>query len=179
MSCSQTLNGLARDCETSKGGIIEAYIANFDDVESVTVSEDMITAITMADSAKFKKYVFKRNTGNYASTLNVDPANGVNFVSTDIVFQFTKMETAKRVEIAALSVGELAVIVKDANGKYWYFGKDEAVSASAGSGQTGTARTDGNMYSITLQDNSETWPYEIQVKTGADGSGVDLSTIVE
>lgn len=175
MPCSQVLSGLANDCASSMGGIVEAYIANHDDVASVTVQDGQINAITMAESAKFKKYYFKPGTSSFTSNLNVDQANGVNFVSTDIVLLFSRMETAKRMEIAALSVGDLAVIVKDANGKYWYFGYDEPVTASAGDGQTGTARTDGNRYSITLQDNAQTWPYEILVGE----EGVDLATITD
>lgn len=175
MACSQTLEGIPQDCVPSMGGIVEAYIANFDDVASVTVQEGQINAITMADAAKFKKYYFKPGTSNFTSTLNVDPANGVNYVSTDIVLLFSRMETAKRVEVAALSVGDLVMIVKDANGKYWYFGYDEPVTATAGDGQTGTARTDGNRYSITLQDNAQTWPYEILTGEG----GVDLDTITD
>ena len=174
MACTQTLAGLVNDCATSMGGIAEAYIANREDVSQVTVSEDKITAITMAESAKFKKYYFRPGTGSFTSTLNVDPANGVNYVSTDIAFQFTRMETTKRVEMAALSVGDLVIIVKDNNGVYWYFGYDNPVTASAGDGQSGTARTDGNRYSITLQDNANTWPYEVEV----GGDGVDLATIV-
>lgn len=174
MACNQTLSGLVNDCSTSMGGIVEAYIANFDDVKSVTVTEDQITAIMMADSAKFKKYWFRKGTGSFTSTLNVDAANGVNYVSTDIVLLFSRMETTKRVEMAALAVNDLVMIVKDANGVYWYFGKEEPVTASAGDGQTGTARTDGNRYSITLQDNCSTWPFEVKVGE----KGVDLDTIV-
>lgn len=157
------------------GGIREAYIANFSDVTGVTVTEGQVTAITMAESAKFKKYYFKRDTSSFTSTLNVDPANGVNYVSTDIVLLFTRMDTTKRTEVAALSTNELVLIVRDANGKYWYFGHDEPVVASAGDGQTGTAKSDGNRYSITLQDNAVTWPYEVLVGE----EGVDLSTIVD
>lgn len=175
MACSQALAGLANDCASSMGGIVEAYIANFDDVASVSVKDGQINAITMAESAKFKKYYFKPGTSNFTSTLNVDPANGVNYVSTDVVLLFSRMETVKRMEIAALSVGDLVMIVKDANGKYWYFGYDEPVTASAGDGQTGTARTDGNRYSITLQDNAQSWPYEILV--GDDG--VNLESITD
>ena len=84
------------------------------------------------------------------------------------------MDTTKRVEIAALAQSELAVIVKDANGSYWYLGLDAPVKASAGDGLTGTARADRNGYSITLQDNSLDLPANILVGDG----GVDLSTIV-
>lgn len=161
MACSVTISGLTRDCSTSMGGIIEAYLINYDDVTSKTLSSGVITAISLAATKYFLRYNFRRGTGSMTSTLNVDPANGVNYVGTDLVLQFTKMETTKRVEMAALAVNELAVIVKDANGKYWYLGYDEPVSASAGDGQTGTARGDGNRYSITLHDDATTWPYEV------------------
>ena len=161
MSCTQTLSGLTKDCNANMGGIVEALIANFDDVAGVTVTDDVISAIDMASGAKFKKYNFAKNTGSLTSTYNIDAASGVKYVTSDLLLQFNRMETAKRVEITALSLGDLVVIVKDANGKYWYLGKDEPVNASAGDGQTGTARGDANRYTITLQDNSLQMPHEV------------------
>lgn len=162
MACSlQTLNGLARDCQPSMGGIVEVLIANYDDVSAVKVTEGKITEITMASAAKFKSYAFNRNTGSMTSTYTFDKANGVQFVSTDLVMLFSRMETTKRVEISALATNDLVAIVKDANGVYYYLGKDEPLQASAGDGQTGTARSDANRYSITLQDNAKEMPYEV------------------
>ena len=163
MSCSQVLNGIAADCQTNVGGIREIYIANYSDVTTIEVDEvsNMIKTITMADTAKFKKYAFKKNTSSMTSTLNVDPANGVNFVQTDLTVVFAKQETVKRMEIAKLSLGELRVIVLDANGKYWFLGQEEFVSATSGSAETGTNRTDGNRYSIVLTDYSSSYPYEV------------------
>lgn len=161
MSCVQTLSGLARDCSANMGGIIEALIAPFDDVTAVTLTDGVISAITMASSKKFKKYNFNKNTGNLTSTYNIDPASGVRYVTSDLLLQFNRMETTKRVEITALAMSDLVVIVKDANGKYWYLGKDEPVCASAADAQTGTARGDVNRYSITLQDTSLEMPYEV------------------
>lgn len=163
MSCiNQTIAGIERDCSTSKGGIVVVYLANYDDVTEVTVSEGKITGITLGEEKKFKEYHFRKNTGSMNSTLNVDPANGVNYVNTDLVLQFLKMDTKKRIEMAALSVNDLVAIVKDANGLYWYLGYDEAIVATAGDGATGTARGDGNRYTITLQDTSSTFPYEVE-----------------
>lgn len=170
MSCSQVLNGIAADCQTNVGGVREVYIANYDDVSAVTLDEtsNMIKTITMADTAKFKKYAFKKNTSSMTSTLNVDPANGINFVQTDLSLVFAKQETVKRMEIAKLSLGELRVIVLDANGKYWFLGKEEFVSATAGTAETGTNRTDGNKYTITLTDYSASYPYEVDSTIIAD-----------
>jgi len=161
MPCTQTLSGLVKDCAANMGGIVEVLIANYADVSSVAVSDGMIGTITMAQSAKFKRYNFAKNTGSLTSTYTLDPASGVKYVTTDLLLQFNRMETAKRVEITALALGDLAVICKDANGKYWYLGKDEPVNASAGDGQTGTARSDANRYTITLEDNSLEMPFEV------------------
>lgn len=163
MSCSQVLNGIAADCQTNVGGIREVYIANYGDVTTIELDEssNMIKTITMADTAKFKKYAFKKNTSSMTSTLNVDPANGVNFVQTDLTVVFAKQETVKRMEIAKLSLGELRVIVLDANGKYWFLGKEEFVSATSGTAETGTNRSDGNRYQIVLTDYSSSYPYEV------------------
>ena len=174
MACSQTLTGLLNDCAASMGGIVEAYIANHADVASVTLTSGQVTAITMETSKKFQKYTFARNTGSLSSNYQIDDANGSKFVQSDLVLQFNRLDSTKRVEISALAQGELAVIVKDANGEYWYLGLDAPVRASAGDGLTGTARADRNGYSITLQDNSLDLPANIKVGDG----GVDLSTIV-
>lgn len=170
MACSQVLNGIAADCQTNVGGVREVYIANYGDVTAIEVddSSNMIKTITMADTAKFKKYAFKKNTSSMTSTLNVDPANGVNFVQTDLSLVFAKQETVKRMEIAKLSLGELRVIVLDANGKYWFLGQEEFVSATAGTAETGVNRTDGNKYTITLTDYSSSYPYEVTPTIVAD-----------
>ena len=167
--CNQTLNGITLDCSHSLGGIKTVYIANYGDVESVSAdtSSGKIVSVTMAASAKFKPYQFRKQTGSMTSTLTVDETAGVNYVSTELSLVFTKMETAKRLELSALSIGQLAVIVEDSNGVYWYLGKDDYVSVSAGGAQTGVAKGDGNNYTLTLRDESDTYPFEI------DKSAVD------
>lgn len=173
--CNQTLAGITLDCTNSLGGIKTVYIANYGDVDGQpTVGADgMITGITMRTTdengeplsenllPKFKPYQFRKQTGSMTSTLTVDETAGVNYVSTELSLVFTKMETAKRVEMSALAIGQLAVIVEDSNGKYWYMGYDDYVSATAGGGNTGTAKGDGNNYTLTLRDESDTYPYEI------------------
>jgi hypothetical protein len=72
------------------------------------------------------------------------------------------METAKRIEMTALAIGQLAAIVEDSNNKYWYLGLNDYVSSSAGSGNTGQNKGDSNNYSLTLKDESDTYPYEIE-----------------
>ena len=143
------------------------WIANFDQtiadaVASASTSADSIayTSIT-GSSVTWYAYDFKRGTGSMTSTLNVDDANSVNYVSTDLVLQFGRMEARKRAEMKALSMNEVMCLVKDMNGKVWFMGFTAPVTASAGNGQTGQAITDGNFYQITLQANDDTYPIEV------------------
>lgn len=161
MACNQTLTAILKDCLPSMGGITEVLLANREDVQEVTLTEEMVSAIKMNGTGKFTKFQFPRNTGSMSSNYTIDPTTGVKFVTTDLVMVFNRMDTQKRVAIKALAENELVGIVKDANGKYWYLGHDEALTATAGDALTGTARADRNGYSITLQDNAHQMPYEV------------------
>lgn len=168
MACTQTLGGLILDCETSLGGIRRVYIANYNEV---TAQIDETAGIITGLTGTFKPYEFRKQTGSMTSTLTVDETAGINYVSTEVVLTFTKMDTAKRLQMAALSLGQLAVIVEDSNGKYWFLGEDDYVSASAGSGQTGQNKGDANSYSITLKDESDSFPKEVE-KSVIDGLNI-------
>lgn len=163
MACnSYTLAGIANACkEASFGGIKEVYIALFEDVSATTVDATAHTlTITMASSKKFKVYKLLKNTGSLTSTLNTSETSA-NYFTNEVALQFMKMETAKRIEMMALMMSECAVIVKDANNKYWFLGKDNYVECTAGSAQTGTAAGDANHYELTLTDTSAELPYEV------------------
>lgn len=161
MACLITLNGITLDCQPSLGGIKKVWLTQYSDVTGVTVDPEnnMISDITNA--GEWYEYQFRKATGSLTSTLNVDETAGTNYVSNELSLVFTKMETAKRIEIAALSIGQLCAIVLDSNGHYWFLGKDDYVSASAGAGNTGTAKGDQNAYTLTLSTDSDSYPYEI------------------
>lgn len=161
MACLITLNGITLDCQPSLGGIKKVWLTQYSDVSEVTVDPEsnMISAINNAGD--WYEYQFRKATGSLTSTLNVDETAGINYVSNELSLVFTKMETAKRIEIAALSIGQLCAIVLDSNGHYWFLGIDDYVSASAGAGNTGTAKGDQNAYTLTLSTDSDSYPYEI------------------
>lgn len=178
MACNSiTLSSLDASCSNSVGGIQVVYLIPYDKVSGVTVSnsgdtEGMISAITYTDTAAtvstagWVVYKFRKNTGSMTSTLNLDETNGVSYVETELTMMFSKMETVKRAEMVALAKGEVACLVKDSNGLYWYLGYNEGVTANAGTGQTGQQKTDGNFYQVTLLDASEDYPYEVDKTLG-------------
>ena len=161
MSCNVTLTGIALDCGTNLSGIKAIYLANDASVGGVTVSEGEISAID-ASAGTFKKYVPAKNTGSLTKTLTKDESTGVMYYTNEAVAQFNKMETAKRTELANIGMGQFKAIVLDNNGKYWFLGKDNYVSATAVTGQTGAGLDEGNFYTLTLTDISAELPYEVQ-----------------
>lgn len=169
--------GIDGRCDGGMGGIVEVAITNWaDDLftayygTNVPPETGLPYAYAMADvdggvcqdSANWFKFTFRRNTANMTSTLNIDDANGINYVQTDLQLIFSRMEKDKRMEIIGLSQAPVAAVVKDANGKYWALGYNEPMTASAGEGVTGTNRSDSNHYSITLTDISDTFPLPVE-----------------
>ena len=180
MSCTAyTLNGIVRGCEANIGGIKVVYIAPIQDVSALTFDSGTteVTAISMVSGKKFKEYNFRKNTGSLTKTLNVTDEGG-NYVSTELSLRFSRMETSKRMEMRALALNEMVVLVKDANDKIWILGdpaKDEAVTASAGGGETGTNREDSNAYTITLSCESAEWPYEVNMTAESLAAIIDYN----
>lgn len=174
MSCSQTLSGISRDCASNMGGIKRVLLANRADVSQITVSSNKVTAITMESGKKFYEYNFRPETSSMSSNWQVNRENGVKYVQTDLVMNFNRMETSKRVEIEAMAQADLYAIVEDNNGLFHLLGYDNPLDLSAGDGLSGTARTDRNGYSVTLQDDSRGLPFEILTGTG----GVDIDALL-
>ena len=173
MECNSiTLKGIVRDCNPNMGGIQKVWMILKSDITKVTVGVDassdvdMITELTVAEGqGKVNAFEFRKGAASMTSNLQKDDTNGSYFWLTDLVMNFQRMETSKRAAIMALTLAEACAIVLDANGKYWFLGKDEYLAATAGTAETGTAKTDANKYSVTLQDSSLELPYEIKKET--------------
>ena len=162
MTCTlASLSGLTLDCETSKGGLKEVFISNYvaSAATAIKASLEGATTASTVTAGTWYKYDFRRGGASMTSTLNIDDANGTNYVSTDLVLNFGRMNLTKWTEMKALSLNSLMVFVVDSNNEKYFLGLDEPVVASAGSGESGSAKSDSNAYTITLQANDDTYPY--------------------
>ena len=170
-SCeASTLYSIDARCEQSIGGIKRILIIARDNIDKVTVDENgQITAITTVASAKFEQWKFRRNTGSYTSTVTSDVSIGNSFATTEVNLQFSKAEAQKRLAIQnAINAGSV-VIVEAVNGESIYLGYDNEVVITSAVMQSGTANTDLNGFTLTLQDVSAELPRFL--------SGVDLNSL--
>lgn len=168
--CSQVLNGIGVSCDALIGGVSAVYIANRNDVESVEM-DDTISAITMADGAKFSTYLHRKNASvSMSSDKGGDEASGTHLITTNISLVFAGLDTDKRKEVDALLQGQFVAIVKDRNGKYWMPivpPNDDYMSASAGNATTGAASSEANGYTLTLTGEASHLPIEVEASAVA------------
>lgn len=166
MACnSVTLNGINAKCDTSAGGIKRILIAQKDDVATINVDETtgIIDEITMVSGKYFVQWLFRKNTGNYTTSLTSDVAIGTQAVTTDLNLQFTKAEAVKRLEIQSAINASAVIIIEDMYGQYILLGLDNDVTITAVNQQSGTAITDLNGYTLTFQDTSLELPHFVDV----------------
>lgn len=162
MACnSVTLNGINAKCDTSAGGIKRILIAQKDDVATINVdvTTGIIDEISMVSGKYFVQWLFRKNTGNYTTSLTSDVAIGTQAVTTDLNLQFTKAEAIKRLEIQSAINASAVIIIEDMYGQFILLGKDNDVTVTAVNQQSGTAVTDLNGYTLTFQDISLELPH--------------------
>lgn len=154
MACSVTLaNYSLGECFSSIGGIKAVWVANYvDNAVSATTSGETISSFVSG----ITWYKQEQKHSSMTSTLNV--SENANYVSTEVLIEYTKMQKESRIQMNALAKGEVMVVVLDKNGNYYFLGEEEPVTASAGDGQTGQKRDDKNAYTITLTDSCSHFP---------------------
>ena len=163
MPCTQSLSGIARECSPNMGGIKAVYMANFEDVATVTITSDEVSGITMAGTPpkKFYAYYFNPNTSSFTTTMQTNRENGTLYFETVLSLVFPKQDATKRVEINALAQAGLMAIVQDSNDNYWLLGYNDPLLMTTGTAETGVNRADRNGYALELTDAQNQMPYTV------------------
>jgi hypothetical protein len=162
MSC-EALEGIVKSCDNNSGGIYKVWINQQDEIDEITLDPTLtwtIDSITLVTPTDFTEFEIRRNTGSYTEEAAIDLVNGSSYYTKTITLMFHRRDQSKSQAIKVLGAGQqyLAVIIQDANGKYWYFPYMQLTGAAEGSG---TARADGSKYSVTLTAENEFLAYEV------------------
>lgn len=161
-------------CDGNTGGIKNVWVAlkcNVVATKTQDESQNYVATVTSAEPEKtpkpFFEYAFRKNTSSFVSTLNADQDNMTSYWTTELTMQFKKTEAAKRMSLMALVQNDCVAVIQDQNGTYWFLGFDEPLVATAGTHNTGTQRSDANMYEITLSDESNEAPLTVKEWDGS------------
>jgi hypothetical protein len=160
MSCT-TLTTITKGCDNNIGGITSIYVNDMENLGTLvidTANWEVTSFGTLVD--EFVAFEFRRNTGSYTEELQNDFVNGSQFYLQTINLMFHRREAAKSKSIKILGEGQrdLALVVGDANGKYWYFPNAQLSAVTEGSGQ---AKADGSKYAVSFVAENEFLAYEV------------------
>lgn len=151
-SITACLSGLA--CGTNPGGVAEIYLANFSSITFVSSTGGTVVGFTGGASA-FYTYSLRQNTSSFQHETVKDLQTGSLFYRQTGTFSLAKIDKTKRDQLLLLDNGVFVVIAKHANGTYWLYGhglgtEGEGMYVTTNVATTGTQKTDGNGYTITL-----------------------------
>lgn len=160
MANCNSIEGILKGCDTNAGGIYVAYIIDQDSVTGTTLDVTAHTLTAISTTESFDVFEFKRNVGNMIVTPTIDLVNGSTYYSATITLVFNKREGIKSRALQILAEGQryLAIIIKDANNKYWYV---DYAQLNGGDEDTGTAKADGSKYTVTFVAELDNRPYEV------------------
>jgi hypothetical protein len=160
MSCT-TLTTITKGCDNNIGGITSIYVNDMENLGTLAynlANWEVTSFGTLVD--EFVAFEFRRNTGSYTEELQNDFVNGSQFYLQTINLMFHRREAAKSKAIKILGEGQrdLAIVVGDANGKFWYFPNAQLSAVTEGSGQ---AKADGSKYAVSFVAENEFLAYEV------------------
>lgn len=153
MACT-ALEDIVKGCDNNIGGIVAVYINDQDNITAVTEDTTNWEVTAISQTSRFETIEFRRNVGSFTEEAAIDFANGSSFVTATINLMLHRRDAlvSRKIKIMGEGQRDLAVIVKDANGKFWYFPYTQISAVGEGSG---TAKADGSKYSITMIAENE------------------------
>lgn len=149
MACNLTA-GIALGCRDNTGGLKTMWITDFSNILSVTQnSGDTITAIS--GTGTFYEFELIRTSSQHTETVNASLENGTVFYQGETVTFFSKLEQAKRNILKTLAQSQqLAIVIEDNNGDYFYLALTYGCYVTAGTSVTGLNLGDRAGYNITF-----------------------------
>lgn len=169
MGCTNavTLGGITYDCtDVPYGGLKEILIANKSDLgQAISVDESTgVVTVGTPDAGTVVSLDFSNKDAfsNWTETKTVDPTGSVK-VEENISVEFPKMTADKRLELEKMAnpYAQLVAFVHDSADEYHMVGFEFGLYPSEIQGQTGTGRSDKNVYQLKLTGEETHLAYSI------------------
>jgi hypothetical protein len=150
MACVSFSGGISLNCENNIGGLTKVYLTDLDNIVGLTESGGTVSSIIMASASYFYEFEFNRNSATYTEDLVKDVAVGSALFTQTLTLTIPRRDVVKRNTLGLLTQRDLAVIIRDSNGFYWLPGQDAGMYLSESTSTSGTLKTDGSNYVLTL-----------------------------
>ena len=140
------------DCLDTTGGNKNAFIAAFNDIDSVTETSGLVTAITKKTGKRFYKIQIPQATAEGKDTPNVNQANGTSYFDHEVTFPINKRDATTRNFVLSLARTRVIIVMEELNGEYKMYGKENGLYLDQGStGSSGVQAGDRNGYNLVFK----------------------------
>ena len=162
MACVTFSGGIELNCDNNIGGVTKVYLTDFDNITGLTQSGGTVSSIGMAPASYFYEFEFNRDSAVFTEDLTKDIVAGSAFFTQTLTLTIPRRDVTKRNTLSLLTQRNLAVILKDANGIYWYPGAENGLYLSESTSTTGQAKADGSNYVLTLMGEELERAYAVE-----------------
>lgn len=147
MICKLTSGISLKDCDTP-GGVSESYFINIEDVDTLTVTDFQVSALTLKSTATAYKIAFEPQTSNFASNAVGSVENSSAAYEQTCEIKINKIDNNVLKQIDALTKGRHLVIIQKNDKTYeMYF--HEGGAKFVANYTTGTALEDASGVTLT------------------------------
>lgn len=140
-------------CDVGAGGNKTFWFIELENVDVITESSGVVTAITKVSGKIFRKYQLVLETSNTDEAITGNKQNGTLFYGQTAVLVINKQQVAVRNEILLLAKNRLVLVAEDNNGTYRLYGRENGLQLLTGSVTSGTAWADRNGYTLNFTGN--------------------------
>jgi hypothetical protein len=154
MACKITAN-VSRDCAYGVAGIKALYLANLSDITTfATDTAGLVSAITMADTAKFYKFEALDDTVSAEDALTVSNNNKYRTQTINFKLDGNLVADGKLTDLInnlnGLSLGKFVAAVVDKNGNTMIYGSTNGLTATSANFASGGASGDARGWTYVL-----------------------------
>lgn len=165
MACNELTRGINPDCDATRkaGGLNKRiYIGLLSDLDAVTFGTgNLVTGFTFAATKGFVKFIGKREKHSTAMALEVGENFNLRNHGVNAVAYYNTAEELEALD-ALLDVEGAFMVVETNSGELEVWGMNKGsnfanfgLKASAIDGGSGTAITDSNIYTLSMNGNHE------------------------
>lgn len=148
MACALTSGYTYIGCKGGLSGLDEVMWTEFANVTAITVTANVVTAITQAGTTVYRLLVLDKEMGMDSSDMTFTSASGTISSLHKVDFTIKGITTAMQAELKLAMQNVLNVIVKRRNGTYWMYGRTKGMdilTTTAGTAKEATGFTGHNI----------------------------------
>ena len=147
-------SGFSDTCRGSVGGVGTVYLGNFpagvtQDLDWLVLDADGVVTDFASGTIAYE-YQPNKTSSQFTETYQSSLENGSFGFEQKVSLVFANMSQLKQNQIKLMSAGNLFVIVKNKDGKFWLIGSEDGAVLSGGSADSGKTLAEGNKYTLEI-----------------------------